>query len=93
MMAKKKLTVEQEKAFKNVIILLQGMLQDRSVPRNIKRIAQQGINIINEGNDSPGILASNVMYLVGDLSQDPNIPFHSRTVIYRIISLLETIKD
>ena len=90
---KEELTKEQEEAFKNVIILLQGMLQDRSVPRNIKRLAQQGINIINESNDSPGILASNVMYLVGDLSQDPNIPFHSRTVIYRIISLLETIKD
>ena len=92
-MPKEELTKEQEEALKNVIILLQGMLQDRSVPRNIKRLAQQGINIINESNDSPGILASNVMYLVGDLSQDPNIPFHSRTVIYRIISLLETIKD
>ena len=92
-MPKEKLTKEQEEAFNNVIILLKGMLQDRSVPRNIKRLAQQGINIISESNDSPGILASNVMYLVGDLSQDPNIPFHSRTVIYRIISLLETIKD
>jgi uncharacterized protein (UPF0147 family) len=92
-MPKEKLTKEQEEAFNNVITLLKGMLQDRSVPRNIKRLAQQGINIINESNDTPGILASNVMYLVGDLSQDPNIPFHSRTVIYRIISLLETIKD
>ena len=92
-MPKEKLTKEQEEAFNNVITLLKGMLQDRSVPRNIKRLAQQGINIINESDDSPGILASNVMYLVGDLSQDPNIPFHSRTVIYRIISLLETIKD
>ncbi len=92
-MAKKKLTEEQEKAFKNVVVLLQGMLNDRSVPRNIKRIAQKAINLIHESDDSPGILASNVMYLVGDLSQDANIPFHSRTVIYRIISLLETIKD
>ena len=92
-MPKEELTKEQEEALENVITLLKGMLQDRSVPRNIKRLAQQGINIINESNESPGILASNVMYLVGDLSQDPNIPFHSRTVIYRIISLLETIKD
>ncbi len=92
-MPKEELTKEQEEAFKNVLILLKGMLQDRSVPRNIKRLAQQGINIISEGNDSPGILASNVMYLVGDLSQDPNIPFASRTIIYRIISILETIRD
>jgi hypothetical protein len=87
------LTEEQQKAFANVEILLKGMLQDRSVPRNIKRISQQAINIINTSDESPGIVASNVLYLVGDLSQDANIPFHSRTVIYRIISLLETIKD
>lgn len=92
-MPEEKLTKEQEEAFENVLILLRGMLQDRSVPRNIKRLAQKGITIINEGNDSPGILASNVMYLVGDLSQDPNIPFASRTTVYRIISILETIKD
>ena len=92
-MPKEELTKEQEEALENVLTLLKGMLQDRTVPRNIKRLAQKGINIINSSNDSPGILASNVMYLVGDLSQDPNIPFHSRTVIYRIISLLETIKD
>ncbi|MHA1256221.1 MAG: UPF0147 family protein [Promethearchaeota archaeon] len=39
------------------------------------------------------MLASNVLYLVVDVSQDPNIPFASRTTIYRIISLLETIRD
>lgn len=89
----KKFSETIEKSFKNVETLLHGMINDRSVPRNIKRIAQQGINIINERNDTPGIMASNIMYLVDDLSLDPNIPFHSRSVIYRIISILETIKD
>ncbi|TFG27042.1 MAG: hypothetical protein EU532_08425 [Promethearchaeota archaeon] len=92
-MPKGKLTQEQEKAFKNVETLLQNMIKDRSVPRNIKRISQQGIGMIHTGDETPGVLASNIMYLVDDLAQDPNIPFHSRTVIYRIISLLETIKD
>ena len=54
-MSKEELTKEQEEAFENVLILLKGMLQDRSVPRNIKRLAQKGITIINGGNDSPGI--------------------------------------
>lgn len=91
-MAKKK-PEEIKKTFENVEVLLNGMLGDRSVPRNIKRVAQLGIEEIHKEGESPGILASNVMYLVDDLSQDPNIPFHARTVIYRIISLLETIKD
>ena len=92
-MSKEEFTEEQLKTLKNVEGLLHGMLGDRSVPRNIKRVAQQGINIIHKGEESPGILASNVLYLVVDVSSDPNIPFASRTTIYRIISLLETIRD
>ncbi len=81
------------KAFDNVEKLLNGMMKDRSVPRNIKRIAQEGINELHKEEETPGVIASNVIYLVDDLSQDPNIPFHARTTIYRILSLLENIKD
>ena len=80
-------------AFEEVDNLLNGLLGDRSVPRNIKRIAQRSIDELNKEDETPGVLASNVMYMVDDLSLDPNIPFHSRTTIYRIISILEKIKD
>ncbi len=80
-------------AFEEVEGLLNGLLGDRSVPRNIKRVAQKGIDELHKEDETPGVLASNVMYMVGDLSLDPNIPFHSRTTIYRIISILENIKD
>ncbi len=92
-MAKKKINEDIQEAFKNVEVLLQGMLNDRSVPRNIKRIAQRGLNELGKETETPGVLASNIMYLVSDLSLDPNIPFASRTTVYRIISILETIKD
>ncbi len=87
------ITDEEKKAFENVEYLLNGMINDRSVPRNIKRIAQRGINELNRDDETPGVLASNVMYMVEDVAQDPNVPFHSRTTIYRIISILEKIKD
>ncbi|MBY9007358.1 MAG: UPF0147 family protein [Candidatus Lokiarchaeota archaeon] len=86
-------TEEIEESFSNVEKLLNGMMKDRSVPRNIKRIAQEGINELSKEDETPGVIASNVIYLVDDLSQDPNIPFHARTTIYRILSLLENIKD
>lgn len=91
-MPREEITEEIEKAFNNVRTLLNGMLNDRSVPRNIKRIAQKGINHLEE-DESPGVISSNVMYLVDDLSQDPNCPFHTRTTLYRILSILEKIKD
>ena len=92
-MSTKKFSESIEKSFKNVELLFQGMLNDRSVPRNIKRIAQRGIGMIQGKEDTPGLISSSILSRVEDLSQDPNIPFHSRSVIYRIISILETIKD
>ncbi|MBY8984202.1 MAG: UPF0147 family protein [Candidatus Lokiarchaeota archaeon] len=80
-------------AFEEVENLLTGLLGDRSVPRNIKRVAQKGIDELHKEDETAGVVASNVMYMVDDLSLDPNIPFHSRTTIYRIISILEKIKD
>ena len=90
-----KISIEEVKeTFQNVIDLLEGMINDRSVPRNIKRVAQRAVNELQgESGETPGVIASNVMFAIDDLSQDPNIPFASRTTIYRIISLLETVKD
>ncbi|MFX1363930.1 MAG: UPF0147 family protein [Promethearchaeota archaeon] len=87
------ITEEEKKAFENVEYLLNGMINDRSVPRNIKRVAQRSINELNNEEDTPGVRASNVMYMVDDLAQDANIPFHARTTVYRIISILENVKD
>jgi len=89
----KGITEEVKKAFQSVEVLLQGMIKDRSVPRNIKRIAQNGINELKKEGETAGVISSNVMYMVDDLSQDTNCPFHTRTTIYRIISILEKIKD
>jgi len=89
----KEFTEEIKDAFENVEKLLNGMMKDRSVPRNIKRVAQRAIDELNKVDETPGVIASNVIYMVDDLSQDPNIPFHVRTSVYRILSLLENIQD
>ncbi len=89
----KEFSKEVKEVFENVEQLLQGMINDRSVPRNIKRISQRCINELKREDETAGVLSSNIMYMVDDLSQDPNIPFHSRTTIYRILSILEKIKD
>ena len=84
---------EVKQAFETVENLLNGMLGDRSVPRNIKRIAQRSIDELHKESQTQGVISSNIMYMVDDVSTDPNIPFPARTTIYRIISILENIKD
>ena len=86
---------EAKESFENVKILLEAMLQDRAVPRNIKSVAQKGIDELSREDEdaTDAIMGANVIYLVDDLTMDANIPFHSRTTIYRIMSILEKIKD
>lgn len=84
---------EVKNAFETVEELLNGMLGDRGVPRNIKRVAQRSIDELHKEDETPGVISSNVMYMVDDLAQDANIPFHARTTVYRIILILENIKD
>ena len=88
-------TEETKEAFENVKILLSAMIQDRAVPRNIKRVAQRAIDELSREDEdiTDAIIAANVIYMVDDLTMDANIPFHSRTTIYRIMSVLEKIKD
>ena len=84
---------EVKNAFETVESLLNGMLGDRSVPRNIKRVAQRSVDELHKEDETPGVISSNIMYMVDDLAQDANIPFATRTTVYRIISILENIKD
>ncbi|MGV9173370.1 MAG: UPF0147 family protein [Promethearchaeia archaeon] len=84
---------EVQKVFTNVEKLLGGMLNDRSVPRNIKRKAQKALDELEKEDETAGVIASNVLYMVDDLSQDPNLPFHARSTIWRVVSILETIQD
>jgi uncharacterized protein (UPF0147 family) len=89
----KELTAEEKKSFADVEYLLTGMINDRSVPRNIKRVAQRCIYELKREDETAGVISSNIMYMVDDVSQDPNLPFHTRTTVYRIISILEKVKD
>ncbi|MFX1278187.1 MAG: UPF0147 family protein [Promethearchaeota archaeon] len=89
----KEFSDDVKKAFETVENLLNGLIGDRSVPRNIKRVAQRSVDELHKEDETQGVISSNIMYMVDDLSQDPNIPFAARTTIYRIISILENIKD
>ena len=84
---------EIRESLEEVAALINILLQDRTVPRNIKRKAQKALENLKAGDESAAVLASNAISYIDDLSTDPNCPFHARTMIYRLMSLLETIKD
>lgn len=69
--------------------LLDEINSDRSVPRNIRNMiteARQGLN--NEKMDMT-VRINNAIYILDEVSNDPNIPIYTRTQIWNIVSLLE----
>ncbi len=73
--------------------LLRQIADDSSVPRNIRRAANEAIAVLENESDSPAVRAQNAIAILDDPSQDPNCPNHARTKIWHVSSLLEPIRD
>jgi uncharacterized protein (UPF0147 family) len=75
-----------------VIEVLDQLAEDTSVPRNIRRGATQAKERLLNTNDALDVRTASAVMLLDELANDPNIPLHGRTLIWNIISQLETIK-
>ncbi len=73
--------------------LLKTIAEDNSVPRNIRRAANEAIDVLEHGEGTPAVRAQNAISILDDPSQDPNCPSHARTRIWNVSSILETIRD
>lgn len=75
-----------------VIDVLDQLAEDTSVPRNIRRGATQAKEILLKTSDALDFRTASAVFILDELANDPNIPLHGRTLIWNIISQLETIK-
>ncbi|QIW23323.1 UPF0147 family protein [Sulfolobus sp. S-194] len=84
---------DNEAKIKQAVILLQKIVNDTSVPRNIRRAATDAIRNLQDSSLSPAVRAANAIGILEDISQDPNMPTHTRISIWNVVSMLETVKD
>ena len=73
--------------------LLNKIIGDSSVPRNIRRAAIEALRMLQDTSLSPGVRAANAVSVLDEISQDPNMPMHARTTIWNIMAVLSTVKD
>lgn len=76
---------------KQIIDVLDQLSDDSSVPRNIRRGATEAKGRLNQDGEAMDVRVAGAIGKLDDLANDPNIPMHGRTVIYRIISELENL--
>jgi hypothetical protein len=84
---------DNEAKIRQAIIMLMRIINDTAVPRNIRRAATEAIKQLRDETLSPGVRAANAVSILDEISQDPNMPVYARTLIWNVISLLETVRD
>lgn len=80
-----------ENTFKKVTEILKHIMEDNSVPRNIRRAAEESIQTLNNKDEDITVRSSSVISKLDEISNDPNIPIHARTLVWEILSDLESI--
>ncbi|GAB6148163.1 UPF0147 family protein [Stetteria hydrogenophila] len=85
--------VDNEAKIRMALQILAGIVNDTSVPRNIRRAAANALAALRDTSLSPGVRAANAISALDEVSQDPNMPTHTRTRIWQAVTILETVKD
>jgi uncharacterized protein (UPF0147 family) len=80
-----------DEKIKQMTDVLDQLIEDTSVPRNIRRGAENAKKALTNPKDALDVRCASAVAMLDDLANDPNIPLHGRTLIWNIISSLETL--
>jgi hypothetical protein len=76
-----------------IIKLLNGIIEDRTVPRNIRAAAEEAKKELTEKTDNNwDIRLSSAISVLDEITNDPNMPIYTRTQIWNVVSMLEAVK-
>ncbi len=92
--SKKQLRMEEhEQHIRQALGVLKEISEDNTTPRNIRRAAKNAMDALQDPSISRGVKTANAISLLDEISQDPNMPPYTRTRIWSVVSMLETVKD
>ena len=86
-------TKELKGQIEYVIELMESIMDDTSVPRNIRKTIEDAKNKLSADINELNVNLTTAIYLMEDISNDINMPSHTRTEIWTIISELESIRE
>ena len=78
--------------FEQIIGSLDQILEDRTVPRNIRTKIEECVETLQDEKETTDIKISTCISNLDEISNDPNIPMYTRTQIWNIVSTLEAIE-
>ncbi len=84
---------EYTERIEQALVVLGGISEDTTTPRNIRRAAKNSMDILQTEEYTPAVRASNAISTLDEILQDPNMPPYTRVKLWNVMSLLEAIKD
>lgn len=75
-----------------VVEIMARVVEDTSVPRNIRRAADEVRKTLLGKEGDRIVRAASATTILEEISNDPNMPVHTRTMIWNALSILETIR-
>ena len=85
------MSINPDEIIKQCIEVIERIINDDSVPKNIRRSADEIRTILLKKEDSQSIRAALSIRILDDISTDQNLPLHTRTLIWNLAGQLETI--
>ena len=74
---------------KQVATILEQIINDRTVPKNIRKAAEDSKTALNSDKDPLELRISTAIHILDEIINDPNMPMYTRTQIWNAVSLLE----
>ncbi len=82
---------EKEEIVMRCTEMLEEIIDDSTVPRNIRKSTSELKNRLLNGTESLAVRVASVISDFDDLTANPNIPAHTRALVWSVVSQLETI--
>ena len=83
--------MDAEQKLDQIIVVLDQLAEDTSVPRNIRRGAVECKERLQKRDEALDVRTASAIFKLDEMANDPNIPLHGRTLIWNIISQLEQV--
>ncbi|MBC2762247.1 MAG: hypothetical protein HF970_02835, partial [ANME-2 cluster archaeon] len=82
------MSVNPDEIIKQCTEVIERIINDDSVPKNIRRSADEIRTILLKEEDSQSIRAALSIRILDDISTDQNLPLHTRTLIWNLAGQL-----
>ena len=74
-----------------IIQALDDIKEDKRVPKNIREGCKECMKILGDEDEDFSVRVNSCVSILDEISNDPNIPMYTRTQVWNIVSMLETV--